>query len=791
MKTLNESSSIRSAHFSVLKPLVATLALIYACIVSPTYAQSVSSGISRLQKTSITDPDGPRANDSAEKTGTAPRNAYADNLRPKIRRSSAARNQAYAPIKKYDDDGQIPELEMFVGESRVFPTPGVARIAVGNGQILTAAALDGKETILFANGVGTSSLFVWNEDGRYQRLKVSIVPGDTTRIAREIAAFLTTIPNSKASIVGDKVIVEGERLSDADISKIELLEKRYPQIINFTNRLGWEKMVMLDVKVVEFPVDELREIGVKWSATGGAAIGGIWRPLTRGHDGPYQINIQTGQNNAPPVTNPADVAGTIFPSALNAVAAANLGLNGQLALLAQNGKASILAEPQLAARSGSKASFLAGGEFPYSVSNLNGVTVIFKPYGIKLDIQPKVDRNGTIRATIDSEVSKIDPSVSTAGGPALLTRKTNTEFNVRSGETIVLSGLIQVDNNTNIDKVPLLGDLPILGALFRSKRFQNKETELVVFVTPTIVDSQSPGLVDRVQRTTERLHRNLERDSLLTDPLQPGHDLAQPNFIPPSQPAKQEPQTLSDSKQTAPTGALRQATAAPIALAPEGKPIAATYQPAAASTSNPMTPSARTENSGVTLRILKEGLILRSEPNRKSTALLHLARGAVVQLGAAENHMGNGEQWRNVVVGALNGWVPADSVELSRHVPATKASSSSPLARHDRDGRDLGLGRDGQGGSVSAAAPWQISAAGSQGSTTPSDAERQHFRVDLDQLALRVTPDINAQIIQHLTAGQIVVALPQNPSGSWRAVQVEGAQGWVASQWLAPVHEDN
>lgn len=789
MKSFYESSTIRCPHVWAPKPLVANLILIYTGMVLPAHAQTVSPATSPVQTISVAAPGAPRGDETAEKTGAAPRNAYADNLRPKIRRSAASQNQAYAPIKKYDDSGQIPELEMFVGESRVFPTPGVARIAVGNGQILTAAALDGKETILFANGVGTSSLFVWSEDGRYQRVKVNIVPGDTTRIAREIAAFLTTIPNSKASIVGDKVIVEGERLSDADISKIELLEKRYPQIINFTNRLGWEKMVMLDVKVVEFPVDELREIGVKWSATGGAAIGGIWRPLTRGHDGPYQINIQTGQNSAPPITSQAGTGSTVLPSALNAIAAANLGLNGQLALLAQNGKASILAEPQLAARSGSKASFLAGGEFPYSVSNLNGVTVIFKPYGIKLDIQPKVDRDGVIRATIDSEVSKIDPSVSTVGGPALLTRKTNTEFNVRSGETIVLSGLIQVDNNTNIDKVPMLGDLPILGALFRSKRFQNKETELVVFVTPTVVDSQSPGLVDRVQRTTERLHQNLGRNSLLTNPLQPGHDLAQPNSTSPSQPAVQEQQIPADSTQIVPAG--MSPPAAPIVPAPASKPVLATFQPEAARASNPLAPSARADESGVTLRVLKEGLILRAEPNRKSAALLHLARGALVQLGAAERQPGNGEQWRNVVVGAVNGWVPAGSVELSRRMPTAKVASDSPVARSDRDGRDLALGREGKGGSVSAAAPWQVSASVAQAATASSDSAPPRFRVDLDQLALRVTPDINAPVIQHLSAGQIVVASPQKPSGNWRAVQVDGAQGWAADQWLAPVTENN
>lgn len=467
-----------------------------------------------------------------------PMNGYADKLQARVKRPPAVVNQPYAPIQKpAADTDSLAEIEMFVGESRVFPTPGVGRIAVGNGAILTAAALDNKETILFANAVGTSSLFVWNEDGRYQRLKVVIVPGDTTRYAREISAFLAGIPGTKTSIIGDKVIVEGDHLKDLDIAKIDELAKRYPQIVNFTNRLGWEQMILMDVKVVEFPVNELRELGLKWGATGGAAVGALWGPASRGHQGGIQIGVPN-----PPIT-PVSGLAIPLPSGLNLLSAINLGFSAQLNMLAQNGKASILAEPQLSARNGSKATFLAGGEYPYTVSTINGPSVFFKQYGIKLDIVPRVDHNGVVRATIDSEVSAIDVSISTLAGPALSTRKTTTEFNVRNGETLVLSGLISRKTSTSVDKVPGLGDLPILGALFRSKRFQNDETELVVFVTPTLVDSHSPGLVDRVQRTTEKLQDNLGRPPFLSEPLQPNRDPAQtqmqmPTVDEPRQPSR-------------------------------------------------------------------------------------------------------------------------------------------------------------------------------------------------------------------------------------------------------------
>lgn len=420
------------------------------------------------------------------------------------------------------------EFEMFVGESRVFATPGVARIAVGSGQVITANALDGKDVIVFANGAGTTMLYVWTNDGRYQRIKVTVMANDVARYAREVANFLSTIPKTRATVVGDKVIVEGDDLSDADRDKVAELAKRYPQIVNFTGQIGWEQTVLMDVKVVEFPRSKLRELGLKWGATGGAAVGGIWRPVTRGDTTGLSISPPAGNAGALPVTS-TSANGLVYPSSPIVTSAVNLGLNAQLQALEQNGTATVLAEPQLSTRSGYKATFHAGGEIPYSVASVSGVTVQFKPYGIRLDIEPRVARSGAIRAVIDSEVSSIDSSVSTTNGPALLTRRTRTEFNVKPGETIVLAGLLQRTNSTDTEGVPFLGNIPILGALFRSKRFQNKETELVVLVTPHLVDSNTPALKERIERVHERLKQNLGDAPYLSDPLQPSRAMEPAN----------------------------------------------------------------------------------------------------------------------------------------------------------------------------------------------------------------------------------------------------------------------
>ena len=482
----------------------------------------------------------------------ASRNPITEAGATKVRRAAPKTVEPYAPINASGDAVPVPEIELFVGESRVFPTPGVARIAVGNGNILSASALDGKETIVFGNGIGVSSLFVWNEDGRYQRIKVTIVPGETPRVTREVASFLRHIPNATASVVGDKVIVEGEELSDIDREKVAELAKRYPQIVNFTSPIGWEQTVLMDVKVVEFPRNELRELGLKWNPTGGGAIGAIWAPLNRGYNGGRQIDITAPSNQQPPIGNIDKTQGVTLPGSLSIMSAVNAGLNAQLNALEQNGTAAILAEPQLSTRSGGKSSFLAGGEFPYSVSNDNGTSIFFKPYGIKLDIEPKVGRNGVIRALIDSEVSSLDTSVNSGiGGPALLTRRTQTEFNVRSGETIVLSGLLQRTTGKDIDQVPLLGNIPVLGALFRSKRYQNRETELVVFVTPTVVDTRAPGLVERVERAKEKLGEHMGAEPFLKEPIQPDTDAGKV-FAPVAAPASAPAAVPASAPATAP-----------------------------------------------------------------------------------------------------------------------------------------------------------------------------------------------------------------------------------------------
>ena len=732
--------------------------LIRRLALTPTFLAALMIFGQSVAQTSLTAPAAIAATQPAD-NATKPSGGFAPHLKPTVKRRIS--DAAYAPVKPIDDQGQTPEIEMFVGESRVLPAPGVGRIAVGNGQILTAAALDKREILLFANQPGTSSLFIWNEDGRYQRLKISIVPGDTSRIGREIAAFLASIPGARASIVGDKVIVEGERLSDADLGKLKKLESTYPQIVNFTSAQGWEKMVMMDVKVVEFPRSEMQELGLKWSPTGGGTIGAVWAPIHQGKNGPYAINIPSNSGGGLPITD-SDKQSATLHSALNVIGGFNIGLNAQLRALAQDGKAAVLAEPQLSTRSGSEAKFVAGGEYPYAVSNITGTTVVFKPYGIQLTIKPTVDRDGYVRASIDTEVSSIDSSVSTPEGPALKTRSTKTEFNVKAGETIVLSGMLTRDNSTNLDKVPFLGDIPVLGALFRSKRYQNNETELVVFVTPMVVDSRTPDLVDRIKKTNSRLEQQFGPAPYLSDPLQSGREVERQAATP----IADQNSTLARTKRALPEPAVKQ----PIEVsAPRSSLTASMPVPAG---QNPLASPPKASGGSANLQVLLEGLVLRAAPDIRSPVIMRLGSGAVVQLGKLDAPIALRGVWRNVSVGAVNGWVAAKwIVPTSRNLSTNP--SNGPAAREAQNGQTVG-------------APITSAYSAELIDNAPRDkaGDAKRYRVVLPKLAMRVAPDVNAMIVQQIPEGTLVVARQGDARGGWLSVEAGDKNGWVAAQWL-------
>ena len=159
-----------------------------------------------------------------------------------------------------------------------------------------------------------------------------------------------------------------------------------------------------------------------------------------------------------------------------------------------------MAEPNLVATSGQEASFLAGGEFPIPVpSGLGTVSIEYKKFGVALVFTPTVLDNDKISLRVNPEVSELDFTSQTTVVvqgfvvPALRVRRTSTQVEMKDGQTLAIAGLLSDQHRTVVNKYPLIGDIPVLGALFRSKNFQKSETELVILVTPHLVKSQPPG----------------------------------------------------------------------------------------------------------------------------------------------------------------------------------------------------------------------------------------------------------------------------------------------------------
>lgn len=380
------------------------------------------------------------------------------------------------------------ELELQVGETRVLPHPGVKRVAIGNGQVLSAMAAEGRDVIVFGRAEGVSSVHVWTASGRTKAYAFNVIPAGAPRLRAEVEALLARIPGARSANVGGRILIEGDDLSDDDRTRIAALAERYPAILDFTGQVGWDRMVLLDVQVVEIPTSRLREFGVRWDGMtqGGLNAGLAWDGGSRGRmTRPGETVVETA--------GPQSAAAGYF--GINAL------LSARIAALAQSGEAVMLAQPQLLARSGSSATFLAGGEVPYASTDSRGnPTTMFKPYGVALNITPRIDRNGVIRSLIEVEASSVDTSLSVAGGPALRTRRASTEFNVRSGNTLVIGGFLSREQGREVSGLPWLQNIPVLGALFASRRYQQRETELAIFVTPKIVSQSEPALLDRVQR---------------------------------------------------------------------------------------------------------------------------------------------------------------------------------------------------------------------------------------------------------------------------------------------------
>ena len=375
----------------------------------------------------------------------------------------------------------------------------VKRVSVGSPEILDVVVLNSTELQLVAKSVGTTNLLVWDPSGKLQAAIDVYVSSAQSQLQSELRRILE-VDDVTVESTGHATVLKGSvpsavKLEQAlEVSKAYLGDTQAGQaaqgkIVNLL-QVGGNQEVMLKVVIAEISRRVGREFGVNFNALIDAGSGTInVASFLQGLSQP--ANPQTGQI---PIADAVNFAALL----------SGYGALEQLAVLMdaldERGLGKVLAEPTLLARSGETASFLVGGEVPIPIAQggaFGSVTVEFKPFGVGLGFTPTVLGPDRIHLQVAPEVSDIAPEngveVSGTVIPGFTTRRASTAVDLKDGQSFAIAGLLSESVRSLSGRYPLLGDIPILGALFRSSLFQKNQTELVIIVTPHLVKPLGPG----------------------------------------------------------------------------------------------------------------------------------------------------------------------------------------------------------------------------------------------------------------------------------------------------------
>lgn len=387
-----------------------------------------------------------------------------------------------------------------VGKSQdVHTDAGFTDVTVGDPEVADVNPLTDHTLSILGKKIGTTRVAVYGEGKKLVGIFDVEVSYDVSRLTNELARVF---PGShmRASSINGRIMLTGEVADAVTLDRAVTIARQFgPEIINSVAVMS-PQQVLLEVRFVEISRSAGRELGVQWNRFGGNSIANI------GSQQPAQnlpITAPTSNSQIPVGEVAAGVlsGGSPFGFAIGRIISGSTKIDVALNALEQKGVARSLAEPNLVALSGDTASFLAGGEYPIPVAGqLGQITVDYKKYGVGLAFTPTVLGRGLINLKIEPEVSQIDTdpshSVSVANGitvPALTVRRASTTIELRDGQSFVIGGLLQTTNKNNIDQLPWLGSVPVLGTLFSSKQYQKNETDLAIVVTPHLVKPARPG----------------------------------------------------------------------------------------------------------------------------------------------------------------------------------------------------------------------------------------------------------------------------------------------------------
>lgn len=376
----------------------------------------------------------------------------------------AQENQLAISAQAY---GATRGLEIEVNKSMILDLPaGVAEVVITQPGIAAAIMRTRTRAILQGIAGGSTNIFFIDDAGNtIQILDVDVMQGESEVGSALEAALARVIPGSNirvesiASIAGSRIVLTGTVLSSQDKERAEAVAVQFagsPENVASIIDISGSQQVMLQVTVSEIRREVAKDFGINLSGT--VTIGSA----TLGFNS-TQTALPNGMNGTFPI--------------------GSASINAAIRALEERGALRLLAQPTLTATSGQPAEFMVGGELAVPGFDSSGNQLYsYKPYGISLKFTPVVKSNGVIALTVDTGVSETQ-----AGTYNLSTRNVKTSVELTAGSTLAIGGLLSESGSQNIAQLPGLGNIPILGALFRSREYRNRETELVIMVTPYLV----------------------------------------------------------------------------------------------------------------------------------------------------------------------------------------------------------------------------------------------------------------------------------------------------------------
>ena len=385
--------------------------------------------------------------------------------------ASYAQDPATGTVEQRD----IQKLELISGKSKVLDLPvAIKRASLANPEVADTVVLSPTQLYLTGKMTGITNLTLWNESGKMMGMYDVIIAPDLSRLKEDLHK---TLPEEKGILVTsshDHITLSGTASNANSLSRaLSIAEAYAPKKIVNAMQIGGVQQVMLEVRVAEMNRELIRRLGINFSMLAPESFGiSLLGQLTQ-LAGATQVASQS--------------IGGIF-----GFNAGSTSWTGFIDALKEENLLKVLAKPTLVALNGQEAAFLAGGEFPIPVPQTFGlVTIQFKKFGVGLVFTPNIMDSKHISLNVAPEVSELDftNALRTQGFtiPAITTRRATTTIELADGQSFAIGGLMRDNVRESVKKFPYLGELPIIGALFRSSSFQKSESELLIIVTPHLV----------------------------------------------------------------------------------------------------------------------------------------------------------------------------------------------------------------------------------------------------------------------------------------------------------------